>query len=335
VSGAIVRFGILGAARIAPPALIRPAADNPEAVVEVVAARDYRRAQDYATRHGIPRVADSYEAVVSDPGIDAVYIPLPNSLHAQWTLAALAAGKHVLCEKPFTANAEEAETVAGAAFKAAEESGLVVAEAFHYRYHPLARRMAEIAGNGELGRLRHIETWLCAPIFKKSDIRYQHDLAGGALMDMGCYVINMARMLGGEEPEVCSATAKLQSPGVDRAMVAELQFPGGHTATVHASMWSSSILHVAARVTGDEGEMRVLNPIGPHTLSVLRVRSGAGWRTEVPTRRATYAFQLDAFCDAVLRGAPVLTPPSDALANMRVIDAVYRAADLRPRGGAA
>jgi len=327
----VVRFGILGAARIAPSALVGPATKNPEATVEVVAARDRVRARNFAAEHVIPRVADSYEAVLTDRDVDAVYIPLPNNLHAEWTLAALAAGKHVLCEKPFTANSAEAETVVAAARQAAEESGLVVAEAFHYRYHPLARRMAEIAG-GELGRLRHIEAWLCAPIVKRSDIRYQHHLAGGATMDMGCYVINMARMLGGEEPEVRSATAKLQSPDVDRAMTAQLQFPSGHTATVHASMWSSSLLHVAARVTGDGGEMRVFNPVGPQYLSVLRVRTDAGRRREIPTRRPTYEFQLDAFCDSVLRGAPVLTSPTDAVANMRVVDAVYRAAGLRPRG---
>jgi predicted dehydrogenase len=328
-----LRFGILGAARIAPHALIRPASKNPEAQVEVVAARDRERAAAFARRHGIPRVADSYDAVVSDPGIDAVYIPLPNSLHARWTLAALEAGKHVLCEKPFTANAEEAEHVAAAADRAAAGSGLVVAEAFHYRHHPLARRMREIVESGELGRVRHIETWLCAPIPKKSDIRYQHALAGGATMDMGCYVVNMARMLGGEEPSVRSATAKLRSPDVDRAMTAELQFPSGHTATVHCSMWSSSVLHIAARVIGDDGELRVFNPIAPQFASRLSVRTDATRRRERPPRRPTYAYQLDAFCDAVLRDGPVLTSPADAVANMRVVDAVYRAAGMEPRVG--
>jgi predicted dehydrogenase len=327
-----LRFGILGAARIAPLALIRPASKNPEVVVEAVAARDRERANAYAKRHGVPRVADSYQQLVSDPSIDAVYIPLPNSLHGQWTLAALAGGKHVLCEKPFTANADEAETVAAAAQRAADESGLVVAEAFHYRYHPLAHRMLEVVESGELGRLRVIEAWLCAPIPKKTDIRYQYDLAGGAMMDMGCYVVNMVRMLSGEEPEVRSATAKLQSAEVDRAMSAVLEFPAGHTARVHCSMWSSSVLRTALRVTGDEGEMRVFNPTAPQYLSWMRVRSGRGRRTERPDRRSTYAYQLDAFCDAVLRGRPLATSPSDAVANMRVIDAIYRAAGMRPRG---
>jgi predicted dehydrogenase len=324
-----IRFGVLGAARIAPAALVRPARTNPEVTVDVVAARDGSRAAAFARRHRLPRVLDSYEAVLADPQIDAVYVPLPNSLHAEWTLAAIEAGKHVLCEKPFTSNAEQARAVVAAA--RAPGGGPVVMEAFHYRYHPLAHRMRQIVDGGELGPLRHIEAWLCAPIFDKSDIRYQFDLSGGAMMDMGSYVVHMARLLGGGEPTVVYAEAKLQSPGVDRAMTARLRFPAGHTATVHCSMWSSSLLHLAARVVGDVGELRVFNPIGPQYASWLTVRSGGIRRTEIPSRRPTYSFQLDAFCDAVLRDGPVLTGPEDALANMEVIDAVYRAANMVPR----
>jgi predicted dehydrogenase len=328
----VVRFGVLGAARIAPPALLRPAAGNARAVVQAVAARDRGRAEDFARRHGIPEVLDSYESLVSHPDVDAIYIPLPNGLHGRWTMASLAAGKHVLCEKPFTSNAPEAQLVAEAARRAGEDSGIVVAEAFHYRYHPFAQRMADIVTSGELGRVSHVEAWLCAPIPKKSDIRYQYDLAGGALMDMGCYVVNIVRMLAGGEPQVLSASAKLQTPDVDRAMKAELQFPGGPTGAVHCSMWSSSFLHVGVRVTGEEGEMRVLNPFSPQALSILRVRSDGRWRTEIPSRRPTYTYQLEAFCDAVLEGKPVLTSPADAVANMRVIDAIYLAAGMQPRG---
>ena len=327
-----VRFGVLGAARITPAALLKPAASHPEASVDVLAARQLARAVDYAAKHRIPRVVDRYEAVVSDPSVDAVYIPLPNSLHAEWTLAALEAGKHVLCEKPFTANAVEAKRVAAAADGAARKDGLVVMEAFHYRYHPLAHRMSQIVASGELGEIRHVEAWLCAPIPNKSDIRYQADLAGGAMMDMGSYVVHWARLLGGEEPSVVSATAKLRNPEIDRAMDADLLFPSGHTGTVHCSMWSRSVLHLAARVTGDRGELRVFNPIAPQTFSWLTVRTGGRRRRELTSRRPTYAYQLDAFCDAVLRGGPVLTPPDDAVANMTVIDAVYRAANMRPRG---
>ena len=298
--------------------------------MDVVAARDPARAAAFARKQGISRVAADYDAVLADPEVDAVYIPLPNSLHGRWTRAALEAGKHVLCEKPFTANAEEARQVADAARRAGS-SGLVTAEAFHYRYHPLAQRMREVIDSGELGRIRHVETWLCAPIPNKRDIRYQWALAGGAMMDMGCYVVHMARLFGGEEPTVVSARALLHTPEVDRAMTADLSFPSGHTARVHCSMWSSSLLHVEARVTGEEGRMRAINPLAPQALSWLSVRTSRGRRREFPTRRATYAFQLDAFVNAVLRGGTVLTTPEDAVANMRVVDDVYRAAGMRPR----
>ena len=190
-----VRIGILGAARIAPGAVIKPAAKSREAEVVAVAAHDRGRAEAFASKHQIPRVCDSYDALVTDPEIDAIYNPLPNGLHAEWTIAALEAGKHVLCEKPFTANTPEAEAVAAVATR----TGLVVMEAFHYRYHPLAHRMREVVASGELGTIRRVETALCFPLPKFSDIRYQYDLAGGATMDVGTYTVHMARLLGGEE----------------------------------------------------------------------------------------------------------------------------------------
>jgi predicted dehydrogenase len=326
-----VRIGVLGAARIAPMAIVRPARRSAEADVVAVAARDPARAARFAARHAIAETRPSYEALIADPEIDAVYIPLPNALHARWTQAALEAGKHVLCEKPFTANAAEAERVASAA----ANSGRVVMEAFHYRYHPLAHRMRAIVESGELGAIRHVETWNCFPLPIFSDIRYRHDLAGGATMDAGCYAVHMARLLGSEEPEVLSARAKLRTPVVDRAMTAELRFPSGHTGRITCSLWSSTVLRVAARVVGDAGELRVLNPVVPQYWHRLSVRSDGRRRVERLPRRPTYEYQLDAFCAAVLRGAPTLTPPSDAVANMRVIDAIYTAAGMAPRGAAA
>ena len=187
-----VRIGILGAARIAPSAVIKPAQKVDGAEIAAVAARDRSRADAFATKHGIPRVHESYASLVADPEIDAIYNPLPNGLHAEWTIAALEAGKHVLCEKPFTANAKEAEAVAAVAGR----TDLVLMEAFHYRYHPLAARMREIVESGELGTIARVETSLCFPLPKFSDIRYQYDLAGGATMDVGTYTVHMARLLG-------------------------------------------------------------------------------------------------------------------------------------------
>jgi predicted dehydrogenase len=324
VSGreARVRIGILGAAHIAPLVLINPARGNAEVVVAAVAARDVSRAQAFAAKHGIAQVHDSYEALIADPDLDAVYNPLPNGLHGRWTRAALTAGKHVLCEKPFTANAAEARQVAELAAK----SDRVVMEAFHYRYHPLTLRAEQIIASGELGNLERVEAALCFLLPKFSDIRYDYSLAGGATMDVGCYAVHMARTFGGSTPEVVSAQAKLRDPQVDRAMTAQLRFASGHTGRVRCSMWSSDLLQLSVKVVGDRGEMRVLSPVAPFRR--LSVRSVDGNRIERFPRRAPHAYQLDAFAAAVLRGEPVRTTPEDAIENMTVIDAIYHAAGL-------
>jgi predicted dehydrogenase len=315
---------VLGAARIAPSALIKPAKDNAEVVVAAVAARDGSRARAFAAKHGIARVHESYQALIADPDLDAVYNPLPNGLHGKWTRAALAAGKHVLCEKPFTANAAEAREIADLAAK----SDRVVMEAFHYRYHPLALRTEQIIASGELGKLERVEAALCFPLPKFSDIRYNYSLAGGAMMDAGCYAVHMARTFGGSTPEVVSAQAKLRDPQVDRAMTAELRFAEGHTGRVRCSMWSSRLLEITAHVVGDRGEVRLFNPVTPQFFHRLSIRSSDGKRVERFPRRPSYAYQLDAFAGAVLRGEPVKTTPTDAIENMTVIDAIYRAAGL-------
>ena len=325
--GAPLRIGVLGAARIAPMALIKPAKRNVEVVVSAVAARDAARAQAFAAKHDIARVHESYERLITDPDIDAIYNPLPNSLHGRWTRAALVSGKHVLCEKPFTANATEASEIADLAAK----SGRVVMEAFHYCYHPLALRIGQIIASGELGKLKRVEATLCYPLPKFSDIRYNYALAGGATMDAGCYAVHMARTFGGGTPEVVTAQAKLHDRQIDRAMTAELRFPGGHTGRIHCSMWSSDLLQISAKVVGDQGELRVFNPVMPQFLHRLSVRSADSKRVEHFSRRASYEYQLDAFAAAVLRGEPVKTTPEDAVENMTVIDAIYRAAGLPVR----
>src|SRR6202035_2695650 len=210
----MLRIGTLGSSRISHPALIEPAASVPEVIVASVAARDLPRAEAYALRHGLEKAYGSYQELLADPDIDAVYNPLPNGLHGVWTIRALEAGKHVLCEKPFTANADEAEQVAAAA----ERTGLVVMEAFHWRYHPLAARVLEIIQRGDLGAVRHVEATIGFPLLKPGDIRWQLNLAGGATMDAGCYAVHLVRTFAGAEPTVVRATARERSPGVDRSM---------------------------------------------------------------------------------------------------------------------
>jgi predicted dehydrogenase len=325
-----LRIGVLGAARIAPMALVGPARSVDEVEIACVAARDRRRAEAFARKHGIPGVAASYEEMLADGSIAAVYNPLPNSLHAEWTLRALRAGKHVLCEKPFTANEAEARRVA----EEAARTGLVVMEAFHWRYHPLAARMREIVA-GELGAVRHIETTMCIPLPIPGDIRYRLDLAGGATMDTGSYTVSMLRHLSGAEPTVTSAEARLSSPGVDRWMRADLRFDDGRTGRITCSLWSATLLSIRARVVGELGTMDVLNPVAPQLYHRVTVETPAGKRRERVAKASTYVCQLRAFAGAVLRGEPIPTGPEDAVKNMRVIDAIYRAAGLPLRGAEA
>jgi predicted dehydrogenase len=325
-----LRIGCIGAAKIAPAALVRPCASNDGVVCAAVAARDPNRARAFAAKHGIAKVHESYEALLADDDLDAVYNPLPNGLHGLWTLRALEHGKHVLCEKPFTANAAEARRVADRA----EASGLVVMEAFHWRYHPMAARMLEVIGGGELGEVQRIEAALCFPLPLFKDIRWQLPLAGGALMDAGCYPVHMVRTLAGAEPTVVSASARLRSPGVDRRMEAEFSFADGRTGRILASMWSSTLLRLRVVVTGSKGTMRVFNPTAPHTFNRLSVVSAGKRHHERVRGGPTYNYQLEAFRAAVQEGTPTLTPPSESVANMEVIDTIYKAAGLEPRPAA-
>jgi predicted dehydrogenase len=326
----IVRIGCLGAARIVPDALAKPAKASPNVEFRAIAARDPARAASFARKHDIPVIHSSYEELIADESLDAVYIPLPNSLHAEWSIRALESGRHVLCEKPFSANAAEAARVQ----KVADATGFVVMEAFHWRYHPLATRMLDIVGAGELGTVRRIEAAFCFPLFKRGDIRWQLDLAGGAMMDAGCYPAHMVRTLAGAEPEVKSARADLRSAGVDRSMRAELLFEDGRTGGIAASMWSAKVLRISVSVVGDAATMHVINPLSPHMYHRLTVKGVAGTRREHVNGSTTYSHQLRAFAAAVTEGTPVLTPPSDSVANMQLIDDVYRAAGLEPRRGA-
>jgi len=320
----VLRIGILGAAKIAPTALVKPARRTGRVAVVAVAARDRTRAEEFARKHEIPRVLGNYAQLVSDPDIDAVYNPLPNGLHGHWTIAALQAGKHVLCEKPFTANADEARSVAEVNNA---NPGLVVMEAFHYQYHPFAKRLVEIVRSGELGNITDIDVSFSAPLWKKGDIRYQLALAGGATMDMGCYPVSLLRLLAAG-PRVISAEAKLSSPGVDRAMDAHFSLPDGGRAHIGCSMFSSSVLRLHAEVTGDNGKISAFNPFSPHYGHRMKVTTSLGTRKERFSRKASYDFQLEAFAAAVEDGASFPTTAVDAIRTMELIDAIYAGAGL-------
>jgi predicted dehydrogenase len=316
-------------------ALVRPARQVPEVEVAAVAARDPSRARKFAAKHGIPKVHADYDALLADPDLDAVYNPLPNGLHCDWSIRALEAGKHVLCEKPLASNTDEAERMA----EAARRTGRELVEAFHWRYHPLAARMKQIVDGGErviapeLGAVRHIEAHMCMPVPLPGDIRYRFDLAGGATMDMGCYTISILRYLAGAEPEVVRAEALLSSPQVDRAMQADFRFADGRTGHIHCSLFSSTVFRLRASVVGEDGELRVFNPVVPHLFHRLSLRTPAGSKSEKVRGEATYTGQLRAFAAQVRGGERMPTDADHGIANMRVIDAVYAAAGLERRGG--
>ncbi len=324
MSDGSVRIGILGAAGVARTAVIKPAKGNAEVEVVAVAARDVDRGRAYAAQHGISTVHDSYEALIADPAVDAVYIPLPNALHGRWIRAVLEAGKHVLVEKPFAANAAEARELAALA----AASGRVVMEGLHHRYHPASVRIEQILASGELGTIQRVEAVNCYLLRDFAGSRYSYTLGGGATMDLGSYIVDTVRVYGGSTPEVVSAQAKLRGPQIDRVMTAELRFAEGHTGRLHCSMWSAELPHYSTKVVGDRGELR-LHPLQP--FQRFSVRSADGRRDEKFPLRATYAYQLDAFAAAVLRGEPVRTSAADAVENMTVIDAIYRAAGLPVR----
>lgn len=324
-----LRFGILGAARIAPNALIKPARVVSNVEIIAVAARDKNKAATFAQLHNIPRVFDSYDALVNDPNVDAIYNPLPNSLHYEWTIRALRAGKHVLCEKPIASNAREAEEMA----RVADETGRVLMEAFHYRYHPLAQRVQEIVVGGELGTVRELEANFFIPLFlRPRDIRFQYELAGGALMDTGCYCVNFLRRLGKSEPRVVSARARKISPQVDRLMFAEMVFENGVHAKLGCSLAAFPPVKISARVVGDAGALHISNPFVPQYYNGLKVETKNRTRRERITREPTYNFQLRAFLAAARGEHTNSTDAHDGVKNMHVMDAIYQKAGMKPRG---
>ena len=322
-----IRFGILGAARIAPDALVKPAEKSPYAEVVAIAARDPARAREFAGTHHVPRVHGTYADLIGDRDLDVIYNPLPNSMHCEWTIAALRAGKHVLCEKPIASNAAEAERMA----QVAKETGMILGEAFHYRYHPLADRVREILSSGTLGRLHHVEGNFSVPI-PETNIRFDWSLAGGATMDLGCYPLHMIRNFSGLATKVSQARAETGPKNIDIAMDVELELAGGATARMTCSMKKDAQLGASFIARGELGEMKVTNPVGPHWGNQVTVKIGADEKSESVPGDTTFTYQLAAFVKAVRGEAKFPTDGPEGIVNMRLIDDVYRAAGLPPRG---
>jgi predicted dehydrogenase len=323
-----LRIGVLGASRIAESAIVGPAAELGHRLV-AVAARDPERAAVFADKYGVERVLGSYAEVIEDPEVDAIYNPLANALHAPWNLAAIAAGKPVLTEKPFADNRIQAAEVAAAA----QSSGVTVLEGFHYLFHPVTRRALQLAGDGTLGELRRIEVSMTMPEPADTDPRWSLELAGGALMDLGCYGLHIMRMFGasaGGAPQVTATTAVQRTPGVDESCDVELSFPGGATGTSSHTMVSDAY-RFTLQVFGSDGDVLVHDFIKPNDDDRVTLTTSAGTHVERLGKRASYTYQLEAFAAHVTDGAALPIDTDDAVANMALIDDAYRAAGMEPR----
>jgi predicted dehydrogenase/NAD(P)-dependent dehydrogenase (short-subunit alcohol dehydrogenase family) len=326
----IIRFGALGAARITPFSFFKqvPKVKGVELAAVAEEYQSYGATLAYAKKHGIPEIHRRFDALLADPAIDAVYLALPTSMHIDQALACIAAGKHLLCEKPLTCNAEEARRLHTAAAK----SGLVVAEAMHALHHPLVARLRTILADGEIGDIERAEVGFSAYIPNR-DFRFVYELGGGAMLDMGCYPLAFLRAVLDCEPTVKSARAELVAPKVDGTMETTLAFPNAPDVRMFVSMRSfRRPLEVQMRFIGTRGRVDLLNFIKPEVYHRLVIRNGSGRRVERVPGGSTYGTQLAAFVASIRDGAPVLTTTADAIRTLTVIDAIYERAGLPPRG---
>ncbi|MDA0339630.1 MAG: Gfo/Idh/MocA family oxidoreductase [Proteobacteria bacterium] len=324
-----VSIGVLGCGAVADYALFAPVNEDGALVVAAVAARDVSRAEDYAKKYDVPR-ALTYDALIADPDIESIYIAVPNSLHLEWAIKALEAGKAVLCEKPLASNADEAQQIADAVVR----TGGILVDAVHPRFHPLADRMRDIVANGDLGEITGAEFEFIVPgqYFAEDDIRFQYGLAGGATMDVGYYGLSFLLHTLGADPDVVSAAPTIIAPDIDGAMKVELKFPGGCKAIMDLSLVAErDDMVIEGVITGTRGRM-TSNPVHPYTTGEFTLEIDGQATTQPTDTHTTYVWQARAFAENVRNLTPVLTTAENSVRIMRVIDDIYRAAGMKPRG---
>ena len=315
-----MRFGIISTAGIARSALI-PAVAKTEHTVDAIASRDESRAQAVASEFGIPRSYGSYEELLADPDLDAVYNPLPNGLHAEWTKRAADAGLDVLCEKPLAADAAEAESVA----TYCHDAGVTLMEGFMYRYHPRTERAVELVET-ELDGVHAVNASFKFRLDDHDDVRLDPDLAGGALMDVGCYAVSAARLFLGEPDRVSAHSRDSRDAGVDTDLMGILEYDDGAMAHVDGSFDAPEVqrYRVEAENGWVEAEPAFNVPADEPATLTYEIDGREGRERFTPTDQ--YAQQVEAFADCVDRGVEPRTGGREAVANMRVIDALYESA---------
>ncbi|MEX2501747.1 MAG: Gfo/Idh/MocA family oxidoreductase [Trueperaceae bacterium] len=316
-----LRWGILSTARIGLDKVIPAMQKAGNLEVTTISSRTDQAARDAAAKLRIPRWHGSYEALLADPEIDAVYVPVPNHMHVDWSLRALEAGKHVLVEKPVGMDAAEAQRLADAA---QQHPKLKVMEAFMYRFHPQWIRAKELVDDGAIGRLQTVHSHFSYFKLDPTNIRNQKEAGGGGLMDIGSYDVSLSRYLFGREPERVVATVDVDPElEVDRLVSCLMDFGDGRSATF--SCGTQLIRHQRAQAFGSDGRVELEIPFNAPQDGPTRLwhETDEGTHETVFDRTDQYTLQAEAFSDAVLRDAPVPTPLSDAVANMRVIDAIF------------
>tara|TARA_R110002072_G_scaffold36301_4_gene107027 strand:+ start:14421 stop:15455 length:1035 start_codon:yes stop_codon:yes gene_type:complete len=324
-----VNFGILGCAKINQVAIIEAAREIPAVQVLAIGSRNPNDAKQYAADNKIDRSYGSYDALLDDPDIDIVYIPLPNHLHEKWATRALNAGKHVLVEKPLAANAEEASRMV----KIAQAHSLHLIEAFHYRYHPMMVAILDHLSSGKIGTIETFQINLKVPksLLEPDDIRLSFDCAGGAVMDLGAYGINLLRTIFAESPTIDSASAKIVAENIDGSMDIKLRFSNDITGLLSCSIVHDSVESLVT-IRGTKGVLEAKNPFLPQFGNSLKVTVDGTTTKQKFSTTTTYVYQLQAVADLLLQGKPVTTPGRDGIANMAVLDGIYTAAGLDIRG---
>lgn len=322
----ILRWGLLGTGRIN-RALIAPLRLSPRNRLAAVASRDADRAHAYAAEWEIPRWFGSYEALLADPEIDVVYISLPNSLHAEWTIKAAQAGKHVLCEKPLAVTVAEVDAVAAAASRA----GVVVAEAFMYRHHPQTLKVQELIAGGAIGQLRLVRGGFTFPLTRPGDVRLDPALGGGSIWDVGCYPISYARTVVGAAPVEVFGWQETGPTGVDLTFVGQLRFPGDVYAQVDSSFCSA--LRMVMEFSGDAGRINLTNAFKPDAEGRTYLRRGDTLEAFTFPAQELYGGEVEDMADAILLGQPPRISLADSRENVATILALLRSArEGRPVG---
>lgn len=316
-----LRWGILGTAKIAEKSLIPAFHASKYNNLTGVASRSISKAQEFAQANGIPVTYNSYEALLEDKGIDAVYIPLPNNLHKPWTIAALQAGKHVLCEKPIALNAAEARQMGSAA----EQSKPVLMEAYMYRYHPRMDKILNLIHKGSLGELRFIHSAFTFNLANPDNIRLAPDLGGGALMDVGCYCVDISRIISGREPRAVQALYAQGATGVDLQLAATLDFGDNLFAQFEAGFntFPRQLCHIAGTKGSLDIEM-LFKSFGRRHKAILT--TAGRQRTISFNKSDEYREMLDHFARVVFGKEKTRYSLSHSIANMVVIDALYQSA---------